>query len=116
MKHLIYVLFVLFVCAITNAQDLTLLHINSGWNSSNDYPHLKELKGVEILKVKLEDQPPNIKNQIKSVPTIILYDNRTQKPKGQWAADLSFKLTVDPKKIQEWIDRSQQVSRRATSN
>ena len=117
MKHLIYVIFVLFVSAITNAQDMTLLHINSKWNSDNDYKYLTQLKGVEILKVKLEDQPPAIKNQIKSVPTIILYDNKTQKPRGQWSADLSFKLEIEPEKIQEWINRSRmQVSRRATSN
>ena len=117
MKHLIFVIFVLFISAITNAQDMTLLHINSKWNSSNDYPHLKQLKGVEILKVKLEDQPPSIKNQIKSVPTIILYDNKTQRPKGQWAADLSFKLNVDPDEIQEYINRSKmQATRRSRTN
>lgn len=117
MKHLIYVIFVLFVSAITNAQDMTLLHINSKWNSENDYKYLRQLKGVEILKVKLEDQPPVIKNQIKSVPTIILYDNKTKKPKGQWAADLSFKLEIEPSVIQEYINRfKMQVSRRASTN
>ena len=117
MKHFIYVIFILFVSYAVNAQDMTLLHINSKWNSNNDYPYLRQLKGVEIIKVKLENQPPAIKNQIKSVPTIILYDNRTQKPKGQWAADLSFKLEIEPEKIQEWINRSKmQVSRRSTTN
>ena len=117
MKHLIYVIFVLFITAITNAQDMTLLHINSKWNSDNDYPHLREIKGVEILKVKLEDQPLSIKKQIKSVPTIILYDSKTQKPRGQWAADLSFKLEIEPNVIQEFINRfKMQVSRRSTSN
>ena len=117
MKHLIFVIFVLFISAITNAQDMTLLHINSKWNSDNDYKYLKQLKGVEILKVKLEDQTPSIKNQIKSVPTIILYDNKTQRPKGQWAADLSFKLSVDPNEIQEYINRSKmQATRRASTN
>jgi hypothetical protein len=116
MKHLIYVIFVLFVSAITNAQDMTLLHINSKWNSENDYKYLRQLKGVEILKVKLEDQPPVIKNQIKSVPTIILYDNKTKKPKGQWSADLSFKLEIEPSVIQEYINRfKMQVSRRAST-
>tara|TARA_R100001509_G_C4861675_1_gene213605 strand:+ start:913 stop:1257 length:345 start_codon:yes stop_codon:yes gene_type:complete len=114
MKHLIYVLFVLFVCAITNAQDFTILHINSGWNSSNDYPHLDKLRGVEILKVKLEEQPPNIKSQIKSVPTIILFD-ADQRPKGQWAAGLSFKLDVEPEKIQDWIDKAKLLQRRKTN-
>ena len=117
MKHLIFIIFILFVSAITNAQDMTLLHINSKWNSNNDYPYLRQLKGVEIIKVKLEDQSPGLKSQIKSVPTIILYDNRTQKPKGQWAADLSFKLEIEPEKIQEWINRAKmQVSRRSSTN
>jgi hypothetical protein len=117
MKHVIFVIFVLFISAITSAQDMTLLHINSKWNSDNDYKYLKQLKGVEVLKVKLENQPPAIKNQIKSVPTIILYDNKTQKPKGQWAADLSFKLEIEPEKIQEWINRSKmQSTRRSSTN
>ena len=117
MKHFIYVIFILFVSYAVNAQDMTLLHINSKWNSSNDYPYLRQLKGVEILKVKLEDQSPALKSQIKSVPTIILYDTKTQRPKGQWAADLSFKLNVEPDEIQEYINRyKMQVSRRTTSN
>ena len=117
MKHLIFVIFVLFISAITNAQDMTLLHINSKWNSDNDYQYLRQLKGVEVLKVKLEDQSPALKSQIKSVPTIILYDTKTQRPKGQWAADLSFKLNVDPNEIQEYINRyKMQVSRRSSTN
>lgn len=117
MRHIMYVIFILFVSYLTNAQDMTLLHINSKWNSDNDYPYLSQLRGVEILKVKLEDQPANIKNQIKSVPTIILYDSKTQKPRGQWAADLSFKLKVEPSVIQEYINRyKMQATRRATSN
>ena len=117
MKHLIFIIFILFVSAITNAQDLTLLHINSEWNSDNDYKHLRKIQGVKILKVKLEDQSPALKGQIKSVPTIILYDSKTQRPKGQWAADLSFKLEVDPSEIQEWINRAKmQVSRRSSTN
>ena len=117
MKHLIFVIFVLFISVITNAQDMTLLHINSKWNSDNDYQYLRQLKGVEVLKVKLEDQSPALKSQIKSVPTIILYDTKTQRPKGQWAADLSFKLNVDPSEIQEYINRyKMQVSRRSSTN
>ena len=116
MKNLI-VLIVLFASVISNAQDYTILHINSTWNSKNDYKDLYKIKGVKVIKVLLEDQNPSIKNQIKSVPTIILYDNKTQKPRGQWSADLSFKLKIEPEKIQEWINRSKmQVSRRATSN
>lgn len=48
MKHLIYVLFILLLCSIGNAQDLTLLHINAKWNQSNNY----DLKGLKIVRLK----------------------------------------------------------------
>ena len=72
MKHLIYVIFVLFICSI-NAQDLTLLHINAKWNQSNNYD-LKGLKNCKVRMTLIEDLNPSMRAQIKSLPTIILLD------------------------------------------
>jgi len=102
MKNLMYVLFVLFVFVQSNAQDLTLLHINAKWNQSNDF-NLRGIKNVKVQMAFLEDQIPSIKEQIKSVPTIILLD-RDGKPRGQWKADLSFKITATQEEIQNRVN------------
>jgi len=101
MKHLIYVLFVLLVCSL-NAQDLTLMHINAKWNQSNNY-NLRGIKNAKIQYALLEDQAPSIRKQIKSVPIIILLDENG-KPRGQWKADLSFKITATREEIQNRIN------------
>ena len=101
MKHLIYVFFVLFLCSL-NAQDLTLMHINAKWNQSNNY-NLRGIKNVKIQYALLEDQAPSIRKQIKSVPVIILLD-KNGKPRGQWKADISFKITASREEIQNRIN------------
>ncbi len=101
MKHLIYFLFVLLVCSL-NAQDLTLMHINAKWNQSNNY-NLRGIKNAKIQYALLEDQAPSIRKQIKSVPIIILLD-QYGKPRGQWKADLSFKITATREEIQNRIN------------
>lgn len=101
MKNLICVFFVFFLCS-TNAQDLTLMHINAKWNQPNNF----DLKGVKNCKVRyalLEDQVPSLKAQIKSVPIIILLD-KNGKPRGQWVANLSFKITATKEEIQDRIN------------
>ena len=102
MKHLIYVLFVLLLCSIGNAQDFTLMHINAKWNQSNNY-NLRGIKNAKIQYALLEDQAPSIRQQIKSVPIIILLDENG-KPRGQWKADLSFKITATKEEIQNRIN------------
>jgi len=101
MKNLITIL-LLFVAANVTAQDLTLLHINAKWNSSNDY-NLERIRNAKVTMAKLEDQKPELKAQIKAVPTIILI-GKDGRPKGQWQADLSFKLNVPLEEIQGRIN------------
>jgi hypothetical protein len=101
MKNLITIL-LLFVVASVTAQDLTLLHINAKWNTQNDY----DLRGISNAKVQnafLEDQKASIKKGITSVPVIILLD-KYGKPRGQWKADLSFKITISKQEIQNRIN------------
>lgn len=101
MKHLIYVLFVLLVCSL-NAQDLTLMHINAKWNQSNNF-NLRGIKNCKIQYALLEDQAPSIRKQIKAVPVILLLD-KNGKPRGQWKADLSFKITATREEIQNRVN------------
>jgi len=101
MKNLITIL-LLFVVANIAAQDLTLLHINAKWNTKNDYD-LRGINNVKIKKAFLEDQKASIKQGITSVPVVILLDENG-KPRGQWKADLSFKITIPKEEIQNRIN------------
>ena len=86
------------------SQEPTLLYMNSDWNHNNDYEFLKLIKGVKILEVDYDSQPKKFKEAISSVPAIILFD-KNKKLKKIWQAGLKMKLTVDPKEIQEAINK-----------
>jgi len=94
MKNLITIILI-------TAQDYTLMHINAKWNQSNNFD-LRGIKEAKIQYALLEDQAPSLRAQIKSVPIIILLD-KNGKPRGQWKANLSFKITVSKKEIQDRI-------------
>jgi len=98
MKNLITITVLLFAF-IATAQDYTLMHINAKWNQSNNF-NLRGIKGANVQYAMLEDQKPSLKAQIKSVPIIILLD-KNGKPRGQWKAGLSFKITAtkDKRKV-----------------
>ena len=101
MKNLITIILLMFAF-IANAQDITLLHVNAKWNESNDY-NLRGIRHAKILMVNLEDQSAELKSQIKAVPTIVVF-GKDGKPKGQWQADLSFKLNVTREEIENRIN------------
>ena len=103
MKNLITIL-LLFFAANIQAQNIKLIHINAKWNQDNNYPHLRGLKNVNIQMVFLEDQTQELKSKIKAVPVILLID-KNGKPRGQWQADLTFKLTIEQEEVQEWVNR-----------
>ena len=103
MKNLITILLLFFAVNI-QAQSIKLIHINAKWNQENNYPHLRGLKNVNIQMVFLEDQTQELKSKIKAVPVILLID-KNGKPRGQWQADLTFKLTIEQEKVQEWVNR-----------
>jgi hypothetical protein len=112
MKKLI-VLIVLLVTANSYCQDYTILHINSSWNSKNDFKDLSKIKGARIVKVLLEDQQPSIRNQIKSVPTIFIYkDNHVI---GRWDGGISLKISISYNEIQDLINSSKINYRRQTT-
>jgi hypothetical protein len=111
MKKLI-VLIVFFAFVKVNAQDYTILHINSSWNSKNDFKDLNKIKGARVVKALLEDQSPSIRNQIKSVPVIFIYkDNHVI---GRWDGGISLQIKESYLEMQEVID-SYKTLRRATT-
>lgn len=100
MKNLITIILTMFAF-IATAQDYTLMHINAKWNQSNNFD-LRGIVGAKVQMAYLEDQKPSLKEQIKSVPLIILLD-KDGKPRGQWKAGLSFKITASKEEIQNRI-------------
>ena len=103
MKNLITILLLFFAVNIS-AQNIKLIHINAKWNQDNNYPHLRGLKNVDIQMAFLEDQNPDLRSKIKAVPVILLIDKHG-KPRGQWQADLTFKLNVKQEEVQDWVNR-----------
>ena len=103
MKTVLLVISLLFSVSLYS-QKVTLLYVNSSWNKSNDYKHLSKLKNVRVLKVNYDDQPKKFKEQVKSVPAIILFDE-SNKLKRVWQGGLSMSLNVDPKEIQTMINK-----------
>ncbi len=117
MKNLLIICALLFACF--NFAQYEVLHINSVWNSR----HNLDIKGLKNAKVKymlLDDQTPSFKQQIKSVPTIIILD-KDKKTKGLWSGGIALKLKVTKKEIQDHIDRliaqeSNKPLRRSSTN
>ena len=103
MKKLI-VLIALFVFAVGSSQEYTVLHINSSWNWKNDYKQLNKIKGAKIVKALLEEQNPSIRSQIKAVPVIFIYKDRSVI--GRWDADISLTIKASVEEMQEVINNS----------
>ncbi len=110
MKKLV-VLIALFVFAISNSQEFTVLHINSSWNSRNDYKDLNEIRGAKVITALLEEQSSVVKSQIKSVPVIFIYRDRSLI--GRWDADISLTIKVPVEELQNVVNRNRY--RRVTS-
>ena len=52
----------------------------------------------------LEDQPPSFKQQIKSVPTILVLD-KNKKTRGLWNGGIALKLKITKQDVQDHIDK-----------
>lgn len=93
-----------FVFANSYTQEYTVLHINSSWNWKNDYKDLNNIKGARIVKALLEEQNPSVKSQIKAVPVIFIYKDRSVI--GRWDADISLTIKAPVEEMQQIIDNS----------
>ena len=100
MKNILIILTLMFT-AISYAQ-YEVLHINSSWNLRNNL----DLSGLKYAKVKyvlLEEQTPSFRQQIKSVPTVLVLYNG--KPKGQWSGGIALKLKITKEDIENHIEK-----------
>ncbi len=105
MRSLIVLLFLLFTPSSLGEvikSDITVLQVNAQWNKQHNI-NLNGLIGCEVQFAWLEDQNPNFKEQVQTVPLVVVYHKN--KPIRQWSADLSFRLDIDINEIQTVIDR-----------
>jgi hypothetical protein len=101
MKKLL-ILFVM-LCGLFSSAQYVVIHVNSSWNTR----HNVDLGGLKHAKVKyifLEEQTPSFKQQIKSVPTILVLD-KNGRTKGQWKGGIALKLEITKEDVQEHINK-----------
>jgi len=105
MKYLALILLFLIPCEVntySEKPDIRLVHVNAEWNKANDID-IKSVDGVRIEFTTLEAQSIEFKNQVKSVPILILYNK--EKAVYNWQADLSFRLNITKDDIRKIINK-----------
>jgi hypothetical protein len=102
MKNLIIILFVLFSFAAKAQEQITVIHFNYKWNDRNNY-NIRGLKNAKLQYAWLEEQPDHIRETIKAVPVIVVL-GKDGKVRGQFTADISFKIQATREDIQSFID------------
>ena len=106
MKNLIFIIFLFFsyegYSQRASTSQIRVVQINAKWNQQNTL-YLDNLKGCKYEYAWLEEQPSNLKSQIKSVPVILIWldGKRVQ----TYQAGLDFKLPVTKDNIQEYINK-----------
>ena len=93
----------LLLSCFSYGQDVTTVHFNYKWNQNNTYRGLDSLKNTKVQYAYVEDQSDNIKRSIKSVPTIVIYNNN--KPVAKFEAGLTMKINVRLDSIQSIINK-----------
>tara|TARA_R100001510_G_C7632950_1_gene191537 strand:+ start:365 stop:739 length:375 start_codon:yes stop_codon:yes gene_type:complete len=82
---------------------VVIIHYNAEFNSSNSYKEISKIKDAKIYKAWI-DKTPQLKQEegIRSVPTIILYQNGNEVKR--WEGGLQLKLTVPLQEVQKEVD------------
>ena len=102
MRTLFLVLALLF-SMVSYGQDITLVHFNYKWNTSNKYKGLDRLRNAKVQYAYVEDQSDALKSSIKSVPTIVIY--KDGKPVKTYEGGLTMKIAVRLEEIQNEINK-----------
>lgn len=100
----LFILWTLFTANIYS-QRISIIQINAQWNDRNTID-LNHIKGAEVSFGYLEDQPESLRDQIKAVPTILVF--KDGQIIHQWKANLSFKLAIREEDVQEYINAIKQ--------
>ena len=100
MKKLLFLL--LLLSGITYSQ-ITVIHFNASWNSSNDVKWVNELTDCKLKNIDIAtNSQAATDHKITVVPTIlILIDGEEEE---RYEADISFSMKATKKEVQEVID------------
>jgi len=103
MKYFPYILLgVFFFCIGSCFGQVSVIHFNSDWNSDNnfDISVLKDCKKTDVVICHNLDMKD--KHKIKSVPTIIVFDE--QQEVIRFEGNILMQLDITKKDIQKEID------------
>jgi hypothetical protein len=82
---------------------VSVIHFNSEWNENNNFD-ISVLKDCDIDSVVICHNPElQEKHQIKSVPTVIIFDNNEEVKRFE--ANIMMELEATKKDIQKEIDK-----------
>ncbi len=104
MNYLYHILIALFFfCYGACYGQVSVIHFNSEWNANNnfDISVLKDCKKSDV--VICHDPELQEKHKIKSVPTIIIFDEEQEV--ARFEANIMMKLEVTKKDIQDEIKK-----------
>ena len=92
-----------FFCVGSCLGQVSVIHFNSEWNSDNSF-NIEVLKDCEKEDVIICTNPDmQEKHKIKSVPTVIVFDNNVEIVRFE--ANIMMKLDVTKKDIQDEIKK-----------
>tara|TARA_R100000149_G_C5747378_1_gene58483 strand:+ start:78 stop:410 length:333 start_codon:yes stop_codon:yes gene_type:complete len=100
--------FVLLCAFSIPTKGLVIVQYNAEFNSSNSVP-LKKINDARVIDAWIDNADVKDYAKIKSVPTIILYQNG--KEIKRWESGLSLSLSITHKDVQEIIDEITGASR-----
>lgn len=95
----------LFLTTNIFSQEFKLVQINAEWNQHNDIG-FSQVEGIQIQYALLHQQSAELRREIKSVPTLILY--RDGRIAYSWEAGIDLKCKVTPHDIITIIERLKQ--------
>ena len=100
---LLVLLALLFFCYGMCCGQVSVIHFNSEWNESNNFD-ISVLKDCDIDSIVICHSPElQEKHEIKSVPTVIIFDDDEEVKRFE--ANIMMKLEATKKDIQKYIDQ-----------
>ena len=97
------IILALLFSVFSYGQDITIVHFNYKWNEANSFNKLERLKNTKVQYAYVEEQSDIVKKSIKSVPTIVVYNN--SKPIARFEAGLTMKISVSLDSIQVLVNK-----------
>ena len=82
----------------------SVIEFNAGFNAQNGYKDLGRVSGAKLYRIDIESKPAvREKYKIKSVPTIIFFNEGTER--YRWEAGIDMKLHVHYTEINDVVSR-----------